>query len=171
MPPLARLRAEQVAQGNRMIFFNLIAVVILAISFGIAFGVKAVLGMTDESTVTLIAAAIAILCDMTYRSTSPHGHWFSPGGGGSLMFLPVWLLGVIWLLLGIARVVNGGEPSSQMTWIIIGGVAVVVAVVAIFRESGEDRSATSAEEGADWDCPRCGHKNAGRSKVCRECLS
>jgi hypothetical protein len=55
----------------------------------------------------IIAGPLAVACDVIYRWKHPNGHWGYPSGGGSLFFLPVWLFGIVWFILGISYVVQG----------------------------------------------------------------
>ena len=91
-----------------MIIINLAGVVELAIAFGAAFGVGHLTGLSAEGPLMLIAGPLAIACDLGYRLARSQGHWFHPGCGGSMFYLPVWLFGILWLVLGAMRTLNGG---------------------------------------------------------------
>jgi hypothetical protein len=80
--------------------FNTAGLIILAISFGAAFGVGAVVGFNDEGRLMVIAGGIAALLDFSYRLMSHDGHWLHPRKGGMLLFLPVWPFGMLWVGLG-----------------------------------------------------------------------
>lgn len=83
-----------------MIVFNLVGIVIFALSFGIATGVAKVLGLSAEGLTMLIGGPLAVSLDLAYRKLVGK-HWLRPGAGGSLFFIPVWLLGIVWSLLGV----------------------------------------------------------------------
>ena len=55
----------------------------------------------------IIAGPLAAICDLIYRSQQPARSWFYPNRGGSLFFLPLWPLGILWLVLGIAYTTQG----------------------------------------------------------------
>jgi hypothetical protein len=90
-----------------MIIFNIPGLIMLFISFGIAFGIRELTGTSAEGFTMIVAGPIAAACDLSYRLLRREGHWFSPRGGGSLFFLPVWLFGILWLVLGIIYTVRG----------------------------------------------------------------
>ncbi len=91
-----------------MIIFNIPALFELMISFGIAGGIGYLFGTTAEGPIMLMAGPLAIACDLVYRLKRDEGHLFHPGGGGALFFLPVWLFGVLWTIIGIGAVIKGG---------------------------------------------------------------
>ncbi len=96
------------ASYGGMIVFNLVGLAILAISFGIAFVAGHLFGVSSEGAVMIIAGPIAAVCDVGYRLR--HGgspSWFHPRRGGHLLFLPIWLFGVLWTVLGVAYVFRG----------------------------------------------------------------
>ena len=82
------------------IHVNLTGVIILAIGFGTAFMVGSVAGFNDEGRLMIVAGVLVSLIDFTMRATRDDGHMFHPAKGGSLFFIPVWLLGVLWVALG-----------------------------------------------------------------------
>jgi len=90
-----------------MIIFNLVGLVMLAISFGVAFLTGWIMGTTAEGPLMIVAGPLAAACDAAYRWKHSAGHWFHPDGGGSLFFLPVWTFGLLWLVLGIVYTVQG----------------------------------------------------------------
>jgi hypothetical protein len=83
-----------------VLHINVAGLLILAISFGIAFGAGWIAGFSDEGRLMVIAGALVALVDFTFRVTRENGHWFSASRGGALFFLPVWLFGVLWAGLG-----------------------------------------------------------------------
>ena len=90
-----------------MIVFNLVGLVMLVIGFGVAFGVDHLLGPSAEGPLMLIAGLLVALMDGGYRTQRPGGHWLRGSGGGSLFFLPVWMFGVLWLVLGAIYTIRG----------------------------------------------------------------
>lgn len=76
---------------------NAAGFLILAVSFGTAFGVGWIAGFNDEGRLMVVGGALVALIDFGFRTTRENGHWFYPSRGGELFFLPVWLFGVLWV--------------------------------------------------------------------------
>jgi hypothetical protein len=91
-----------------MIIFNIPGIIMLGLSFGIAFGLKEQIGMTAEGPPMLIGGLLVTACDLLYRLKRDEGHLFYPSGGGSLFFLPVWLFGIFWVVAGTLKTIMGG---------------------------------------------------------------
>jgi hypothetical protein len=83
-----------------MIVFNLVGLAIFALSFGIATGLSKAMGLSSEGLLMLLGGPLATTLDLAYRKLIGK-HWLRPSAGGSLFFIPVWLLGIVWGLLGI----------------------------------------------------------------------
>ena len=96
-----------IPESRAMIIFNLVGLVMFAISFGVAFLAGGITGTTAEGPLMIIAGPLLAACDATYRWKHPAGHWFYPDRGGSLFFLPAWTFGLLWLVLGIVYTVQG----------------------------------------------------------------
>jgi hypothetical protein len=92
-----------------MLILNWQAAVIVAIAFGIAIGVGNLAGIMAEAQQMIIAGPLCVIMDLVYRATRPVRRWFHPDGGGALFFIPVWMFGVLWVVLGIVRTVEGGR--------------------------------------------------------------
>lgn len=90
-----------------MIIFNLIGIVMFAISFGSAYGVGRIAGYASpsEGMMMMIAGPLATLLDFLYRRRYG-GSWFRPSAGGSLFFLPVWGFGILWFFFGLAYLIR-----------------------------------------------------------------
>ncbi len=88
---------------NRMgiLIFNLPGLVIIALAFAIAYGIGALTGRSEEGPLTLFGGLFVLIFDLSYRLLKANGHWFTPSRGGSLFFLPAWMLGALWIVLGI----------------------------------------------------------------------
>ena len=89
-----------------MIIFNYAGIIIAAIGFAVAFGIGAIVGTSAEGPLMMIARPLVAILDFAYRFKSANGHWFIPHRGGSLFFLPVWVFGVLWFILGIVYAVG-----------------------------------------------------------------
>lgn len=83
-----------------VVFFNLIGLGMLAVSCVTGLVVTQLLGASGNAPFMLIAGPIALACDAIYRWRHPAGHWLHPNGGGSFCFVPVWVVGMLWLVLG-----------------------------------------------------------------------
>lgn len=92
-----------------MIIFNIPGILIVILSFGVAFGAGELIGFSTSGPFMVIAGPLAAVCDLVYRIKWGEGHWFHPGRGGHLFFLPVWSFGALWFVLGIVYVLRG-EP-------------------------------------------------------------
>jgi len=89
-----------------VIVFNFTALIICAIAFGAGFGVTHIAGLEGEGPLMLIAGPIAALLDLVWRKRHDD-NWFRANGGGSLFWLPVWLFGLLWLVLGVVYTIRG----------------------------------------------------------------
>ena len=90
-----------------MIHFNLPGFAIFGIAFGAAFGVCHLIGTADEGPVMMIAGPLCCVLDGSYRYWKAERSWFAPHAGGSMFFIPIWLFGIVWLVLGIIYTVRG----------------------------------------------------------------
>jgi hypothetical protein len=90
-----------------VIIFNIRAVVMLVIGFGIAYCVGELFGVTTDGPRLIMAGPLTSIIDWTYRVKHEDGHWFSPNGGGSLFFLPLWAFGIVFLVMGISYTIQG----------------------------------------------------------------
>jgi hypothetical protein len=87
---------------NTVIIFNSFALLISAISAGVAFAIVWLLSLGDFSIFWydrewVVAMPIAIILDLALRRRAQR-RWFDPHGGGHVFFLPVWLWGTVVLL-------------------------------------------------------------------------
>jgi hypothetical protein len=156
-----------------MIIFNLIGLLMLAISFGLAYGITRLFGTSDSFVFMSIGGVLTVICDVAYRWLSPTGHWFSPGGGGSVFFLPLWLLGALALAYSLTEVLTGEPPTNLAIWITLGVVLVVLIVVGIAKlppeESAPSEAPLEVSQSKDWECSRCGQLNASYYTSCGSC--
>ncbi len=90
-----------------MIIFNWIGLAIFAVSFGVAFGIGSLLGHTSEGAMMILAGPIAAALDLAHRYQKGNRQWFQGAAGGSLFFIPIWCLGLVWLALGISYLAKG----------------------------------------------------------------
>ncbi len=90
-----------------VIIFNLPGILMAAVAFGIAFGIGHLVGISAEGPLMMIAGPLCAAIDLAYRHRRPDRHWFHPGFGGALFFIPVWMFGIVWLVLGVVYTVRG----------------------------------------------------------------
>jgi hypothetical protein len=78
------------------------------VAFGIAFGIGRLAGTSAEGPLMIIAGPLCAVMDLAYRFRRPERHWSHPGFGGALFFIPVWLFGIFWTVLGVFYTIQGG---------------------------------------------------------------
>ncbi|WP_437201597.1 hypothetical protein [Planctomicrobium sp. SH664] len=83
-----------------LIFYNVSGLLMFLASFGIAIWMGSLVGRNEESFLMVVGGGLLTLFDLTHR-------WLRSGwlggmltGGGSLFFLPAWLLGIFWFVWG-----------------------------------------------------------------------
>ena len=79
---------------------NFRGIALLVLGFGIACAIDNWLGL-GEGPRNMIAGSIVTASDLTYRLRSKNGHIFEHDGGGSFFFIPMWCLGIVWVIFGI----------------------------------------------------------------------
>ncbi len=89
------------------IHVNRPGIVTLAIAFGVAIGGGALVGITAEGPLMMIAGPLCLVMDLGYRFSRPERGWFQPGAGGAMFFIPVWVFGIFWLVLGVVDTIQG----------------------------------------------------------------
>jgi len=89
-----------------IIFFNLVGLVMLAIAFGIAFGFRWLLSLTGDGLPMIIAGTLLITIDTRYRMWR-RGTLQQSNQGGSLFFIPIWLWGCLWSVIGVVYLLRG----------------------------------------------------------------
>ena len=80
----------------------------VVVCLSVAYVVGLVIGTTAENLLMLMGGPLLVACDLLYRgkragSSSGHKRWYHPRLGGQLFFIPVWILGLFWGLLGTYR--------------------------------------------------------------------
>jgi hypothetical protein len=90
-----------------VIIFNLPGILIAAIAFGIAFGVGHLAHLSGEGPLMIIAGPLCAAMDLVYRAKRSGRGWFHPSLGGALFFIPVWVFGILWFVLGIVYSIQG----------------------------------------------------------------
>jgi hypothetical protein len=90
-----------------IIIFNLPGILMVAIALGIASGIGQLAGSSAEGPSMVIAGLSCAAMDLVYRARRSGRRWLHPNFGGALCFIPVWVLGIVWLVLGVASVIQG----------------------------------------------------------------
>jgi hypothetical protein len=84
------------------LFSNTPGMIMFVVAFGAALGIGQLLGISKEGLLMIIASPPLIAADIIYRAKSANKRWFHPDDGGMVLFLPIWMWGIWWLILGIA---------------------------------------------------------------------
>ena len=63
-----------------------------ALAFGIAIGAGALVGTRDEGPLTVLGGALTFAFDLFYRWLKQDENWLITNKGGSMIFLPAWVL-------------------------------------------------------------------------------
>lgn len=92
-----------------IVIFNLVGIVIVAASFCAAFLLGKAFGFAGEGPLMIISASLIVAADLLYRLRFGKSQWFDAGHGGMLFFLPVWLFGALWFVLGILYTLGVAE--------------------------------------------------------------
>ena len=79
----------------------------VAIAFAITFGIDQLAGISAEGPLMIISGPLCAAMDLIYRFRHPERRWLHPNRGGALCFIPVWILGIIWLALGVVYAIQG----------------------------------------------------------------
>lgn len=69
------------------------------VAFGAALGISRVVGGTDTGFATLCGGVLLVVLDLAWRTR--RGSVLKFGGGGRMMFVPMWIWGIVWTVLGV----------------------------------------------------------------------
>jgi len=86
-------------------YFNLIGFAMFVVAAAVAEGIVRVVGSSNRHVQILIAGLLFTILDVVVRSwrgTRPFGR-----GGGAIMFLPVWLWGLVLAAIESVSLVRG----------------------------------------------------------------
>ena len=162
------------ALSETVLTFNIVGIVMLVVAVVIGAGVREIAGATAEGPEMILMGALAILFDVTYRVRQPEGHWISPFGGGNIMFIPVWLLGASWFVVGIVYSCTRPVPLGLLGLGMIALLVVAALGLAVFQlircdrpdfwqfaaaekssASNEPATPQPKKERSDRRCPAC----------------
>jgi hypothetical protein len=88
------------------IISNYLGFAMFVVAFLIALGASTAIGFHGDGPAMIIAGPLLIVFDLAYRLNSRQGHWLVPDRGGSILYVPVWCMGAVWLILGILYTVR-----------------------------------------------------------------
>ena len=80
-----------IAVANRLGFFMALA------AFGLAYALRLQWSWLSDGILLAVAAGICLALDILWRVGKGKRKWFRPANGGTILYLPVWLLGLGWL--------------------------------------------------------------------------
>ena len=100
---------------NRLGFFMALA------AFGLAFTLRLQWPSLSDGILLAIAAGLCLALDIFWRVGKGKRKWFRPANGGSIFYMPLWLLGIAWLGLCVYQMYVRPIPAlakavPQMTW-------------------------------------------------------
>jgi hypothetical protein len=81
-----------------------------AVAFGVAIGILALFGIQQEAPGIFVGGIILVAIDLGYRLKKSDSDYGTPAAGGSLFFMPAWVLGAFWIILGVVRMYENGSP-------------------------------------------------------------
>ena len=90
-----------------ILIFNWPGILMVAIALGIASGIGQLAGTSAEGPPMIIAGLSCAAMDLVYRARRSGHRWLHANFGGALFFIPVWILGIVWLVLGVASAIQG----------------------------------------------------------------
>ncbi len=88
-----------------MLIFNIPGLIFLALGAGAAFGLQHLTGTTGEGPWMVIAGPIIACADLFYRIKLGGKHLFHPRCGGHAFFIPIWVMGALWVMIGLGYTV------------------------------------------------------------------
>ena len=65
----------------------------------------------SDAVVFAVAAILCLGLDLLWRAGKGQRHWFHFNRGGSVLYLPVWLFGALWLGLAAYQAYHGPIPA------------------------------------------------------------
>ena len=100
---------------NRLGFFMALA------AFGLAFTLRLQWAWLSDGVLLAIAAGLCLGLDVFWRVGKGKRKWFRPANGGSILYMPLWLLALTWLGLCVYQMYVKPIPAlakaaPQMTW-------------------------------------------------------
>ena len=90
-------------------------------AFGLAYTLRLQWSWLSDGILLALAAGMCLALDIFWRVGKGKRKWFRPANGGSFLYMPLWLLGVVWLGLCVYQMYVKPIPAlakaaPQMTW-------------------------------------------------------
>ena len=100
---------------NRLGFFMTLA------AFGLAYALRLQWSSLSDGILLALVAGMFVALDILWRVGKGKRKWFRTANGGSILCMPLWLLGLAWLGLCVYQMCVGPIPAlakaaPQMTW-------------------------------------------------------
>jgi hypothetical protein len=105
----------KIAVVNRLGFFMALA------AFGLAYTLRLQWSWLSDGVVLAVAAGMCFVLDIFWRVGKGKRKWFRTGSGGTIFYMPLWLLGLAWLALCAYQTYVKPIPAlanvaDRMTW-------------------------------------------------------
>jgi hypothetical protein len=99
---------------NRLGFFMALA------AFGLAYALRLQWSWLSDAMLIALAASLCLALDVFWRVGKGKRKWFKSANGGSVLYMPLWLLGTVWLGMCAYQMYVGpipamGRASSLLT--------------------------------------------------------
>jgi hypothetical protein len=93
-----------------LLIYNWPGLAIAALAYGVSFGICRLAGVDHhDGALMAILGPLAVALDVAYRRRWGGGDLLRGGAGGALFFVPVWVFGVVWSIIGAYYLI---QPSA-----------------------------------------------------------
>jgi hypothetical protein len=100
-------------EDSLAIICNALGVAFVGIGVAVSMSVTAIVGIHSEGGTMMILGPVVLVADLAFRLLHKDGHWLSPTRGGHLFFLPVWMFGLLWIVLGAVYLHRGDSADRS----------------------------------------------------------
>jgi hypothetical protein len=94
-----------------IVIFNIPGILMAIAAFGAAFALRLRWPAMSDNALLAIGASLCIALDIFWRAGKGKRKWFRPSNGGNFFFLPLWVLGVVWLGMSAYQTHVGPIPA------------------------------------------------------------
>ena len=104
-----RANAEPTPIYSMSLFsFNAVGIALFLLGVGVSLAVRAVTGIEAEGGGMIVAGVVVAALDARMRANWEEGkRWVNPSAGGSVVYIPFWVVGVCWIGFGTYYLVSG----------------------------------------------------------------
>ena len=100
---------------------NRIGILMALAAFGLAYTLRLQWSWLTDSILLALAAGMCVGLDLFWRVGKGKRKWFRSASGGSILYMPLWLLGLAWLGLCayqtyVKPIPALAKAAPQMTW-------------------------------------------------------